>query len=162
MSTPTRSLFTRRVAPLVGVLALAGGSIGVALVTAAPTAAQVAPCVATATPNPVPVGVPYVVTVTGLGANDAITLDLTDPSGDTATLTGENADASGDFVLPQSAPIEGDEGTWTYQFTGSPSGASCTVDVVVVAALPTTTTTTAPSTTTTVASAVAVAPAFTG
>ena len=164
--SPTRSFtrrpLTRRLASLATAVALMGGAVGVAVVTAAPTGAQVAPCVATATPNPVEAGTAYLITVTGLGANDAITLDVTDPDGNGGTATGDNADAQGEFLLPQLGDPGQTLGTWTYQFTGNPSDATCTVEVEVVAA-PATTTTTAPSTTTTAAvAAVTVTPAFTG
>jgi hypothetical protein len=138
-----------------------GGAVGIAVVTAAPTGAQVAPCVAVATPNPVAASASFTIDVTGLGANDAITLDVTDPNGDTATLTGDVADGAGDYSLFELGDPDSILGTWTYQFTGTPSDATCTVDVVIVADPPTTTT--APSTTTTAAvAAVTVTPAFTG
>jgi hypothetical protein len=158
---PTRTLLTRRVAPLAAAVALIGGAVGVAVVTAAPTGAQVAPCVATATPNPVAASDDFLITVTGLGANDSVDLAVTDPDGDTASGTQGNADGSGEFLLPELGAPDVTLGTWTYEFTGTPSDASCVVDVVIVADPPTTTA--APSTTTTAAvAAVTVTPAFTG
>jgi hypothetical protein len=128
------------------------------------------PCVATATPNPGTVGSSMTLTATGFAGNEG--LDIFKAQNGGAAANGPStADSSGDWTTTFT-PSSGVAGSWVFNFTGTTSGVTCTLNFTVRLTTPTTTTvaptTTVSPTTVTTATAAAAAhavsgtPAFTG
>lgn len=133
---------SRLLATGAGVAALLGGSW---LVTSPALAVPAAPtCTATATPNPAYVGDTVTITLSGLTPNEPFTNTQTHNGTTYPTSPAGSFPASGPFTFGLSYVA----GTWSDEFHGNTSGATCTVSWTVLDA-PTTTvppTTAAPTT----------------
>ena len=146
--------------PIAASLVLGGLLVGSVAVAAPVGAAAVTPCVATISPGPtVVLGTEQTLTVTGLTPNGAYGVTSTHNSSTVGPSPG-TADATGGVSFTQTYAL----GTWTYAYHDDTSDANCSVPWTVIAETPTTTTTTvAPSAAVSpAATAVPVAPTFTG
>jgi len=146
-------------------VAVMAGVPVVSAVAVAPTSqAQIAPCVVTITPAPIYTDTTVNTTVTGFGNGE--TVNLVQTHNGTPSQGTQTASSTGTLSFPERYAL----GSWTDAWTGTQSGATCSVSWTVLEPPTTTvppsssTSTTVTSTPTTAQAAAAVhsSPAFTG